>query len=102
MTTTYYIETNRCEHCGRCDKISIGISAVGWKFLFYTDEHHRNAAAWLVEIMQGGKIYDRYGNTISPDAFAKLISSKRRDKSTIPSPIPLADEDYDYEVRPVE
>ena len=55
---------------------------MGWKFLFYTDEEHKNAASWLIELLgDDATIYDEYGAEIPITDFAHLIAAKRGAKS---------------------
>lgn len=103
MTTTYYIQTNYCEHCRRSTKTSIGLSAAGWKFLFYTDDKHKNAASWLIELLSGSSsICNEYDNQVSHEDFAHLIASKTGDKTVSADSNRgeyTTDDDFDYVAR---
>jgi hypothetical protein len=85
MTTTYYIRTNYCKYCKRYTERAFGISAAGRRFKFYTDETHRNAAAWFIEMLRGGLVYDEYDRQMNINNFIKVILSKRENKSAIES-----------------
>lgn len=81
MVTKYYMHLNRCILCNRCDTVCIGFSQAPFKFVFYVDEDHPEAPAWLLEILKGIPILDEDGYTVCNRDFAKLLYKKRNGKA---------------------
>lgn len=80
MVTNYYMHLHHCHTCNRCDTVCIGFSQAPFKFVFYVDEDHPDAAAWLLEILKGVPVLDEDGYTVHNRAFAKLLYKKRNGK----------------------
>lgn len=68
MGTNYYVQTppcpNACEHCSATERIHLGKSSAGWRFLLYADpEWPRDEAfAHWVRRALSGQITDEYGH----------------------------------------
>jgi len=77
MGTNYYLHKNICSCCGRYDELHIGKSSSGWKFMFHTDETHKDVKDWLKEIEDPNAIIiDEYMRTHPVEEFKKLITAK--------------------------
>lgn len=98
MTTQYFLRTNICPLCKRSDETTIGIGAIGWRFLFYKDENHKTIDDWIKEFVEPNKIFDEYGNETSFESFINYIKSKRH-LATLADKDPYVETDgeYDYE-----
>lgn len=80
MSANYYVRYDKCECCGRYDKLHIGKQSVGWTFLFrsYRELELHSAGQWR-ELLnkKGSSILDEYGVTITPeDFFAKVEAAQ--------------------------
>lgn len=83
MGTNYYVNTpacpNACEHCGATERLHLGKSSIGWRFLFRAEpEWLRDGAfAHWVSRAASGKITDEYGEGISLADLIDLIDRKK-------------------------
>lgn len=78
MGTNYYIRTSEEE------LIHLGKSSMGWKFGFYASPfwpRDKAYALWCaqvdVHLLNGGRIEDEYGVSITKDELMKFIASKQ-------------------------
>lgn len=85
MGTNYYFRYNFCEECGRCDKLHIGKSSVGWRFMFhYIAGLIENVIQWIAFINDNydssmdGVIIDEYGKEMKKEDFFALINEKQK------------------------
>lgn len=105
MGTNYYAVPNMCDHCGvRAERIHIGKSSVGWRFLFHGYEELpypfsgqiRSFQDW-VTFLSGfnGEIQNEYRQSESLAKFSEFVQTKQEYRPhTDPSWI---DEDgYDF------
>ena len=80
MGTNYYWhnETNKCEHCGRCDteEIHIGKSSAGWTFSFHGTEEIRSWKDWQVKVKSGGEVFDEYGDKCSFEDLRQTVEER--------------------------
>jgi len=88
MGTNYYFELNKCETCGRADRIHLGKSSLGWNFLLQTNDLYyignwQEMKKWILEAK--GNIVDEYGRRISKQKFIELVESwKGKSHSNLP------------------
>lgn len=81
MGTNFYLETDFCPCCGKPkNKIHLGKSSVGWKFLFKKSDLIQNYNDFLKVIKQG-VIVDEYDENISELEMIKLIQRKQKEKA---------------------
>lgn len=82
MGTNYYAVTKWCQHCNRGDKLHLGKSSQGWKFLIrlwpeaYKD--FSSFTTWLKTNVQF--VEDDYGEQESVDSFLKFVETKQAEK----------------------
>jgi len=84
MGTNYYLETNVCPHCGRCnEKLHIGKSAAGWCFCLHVlnePDHGRTAESledWkLLFSAPDSQIVDEYGGIVTPREMLDVICQR--------------------------
>ena len=82
MSTNYYVEMNRCSHCGRSEEIHLGKDSAGWKFNFnYNDGEFYTDFDELRYWLKGKTIVDEYGREITFDNFLYRVYSKQKDLS---------------------
>jgi len=80
--TNYYVNTpscpNACEHCAESERIHLGKSSVGWRFLFYAepDWPRDEAFAHWVRRALSGPIVDEYGEEITLAGLLDLAHAK--------------------------
>jgi hypothetical protein len=86
MGTNYYWIKNPCPHCGHGDRLHIGKSAAGWKFMFHAPEGVRSYTDWL-EILRSdrGTIVSQYGEEFSVGHFEEIVEIKNDDSNENPS-----------------
>lgn len=83
MGTNYYVDAsyceNACEHCTATERLHLGKSSIGWRFLFYAEpEWPRNEAfANWVSRAASGRIVDECGDEHSLVDLLKLIERNR-------------------------
>lgn len=79
MGTNYYAELDRCENCGRSDRLHIGKSSVGWQFIFrcHTDREP-SLCSWVEwqKVLAKARIVDEYGAVVSLAWFQEFIAVK--------------------------
>ena len=81
MGTNYYLHTDFCPCCGKPkEKIHLGKSSCGWKFLFHKSKNIYNYESFL-EFSKKGVIYNEYDDTCSFADLLELIKSKQADKT---------------------
>lgn len=81
MGTNFVLLCNVCHCCGRSDKLHIGKSSAGWKFLFEKiPKVAENKADWM-ELTRKGEIVDEYGKKWSFDDFWDLVARKQVDRA---------------------
>ena len=98
MGTNYYVQTpacaGACEHCAQSERVHLGKSSVGWKFLHAAQEGwtpqdaHRR---WL-ELAASGPVTDGYGDTVDLADLLDFIGRKQENPRNKRS----ADEGYGY------
>lgn len=80
MGTNYYLETDICECCYRCDeRLHIGKSSVGWVFSLriYPEKRINNLEDWkLNKIANNERIVDEYGREISSKEMLEIITNR--------------------------
>jgi len=88
MTTNYYLWAGICRCCGRPEKIyHIGLSAVGWQFLFQAynfsegeSPHIHNIEDWKALLFNKNyKIYDEYEHEHPIEEFWGFIQNKQKE-----------------------
>lgn len=91
MGTNYYVNTpscpNACEHCVESERIHLGKSSVGWRFLFYAepDWPRDEAFAYWVRRALSGPVVDEYGRACSLAELLDLAHGKADGKAETPS-----------------
>ena len=87
MGTNYYVNTpscaNACEHCAESERIHLGKSSAGWRFLLYAEpEWPRDEAfAYWVRRALSGPITDEYGRDCSLAELLDLAHGKTDGKA---------------------
>jgi hypothetical protein len=80
--TNYYVDTpscpNACEHCGATERLHLGKSSGGWRFLFYAepDWPRDEAFAHWVRRALSGRITDEYGRETTLADLLALVDKK--------------------------
>jgi hypothetical protein len=80
--TNYYVNTpscpTACEHCAESQRIHLGKSSSGWRFLFYAepDWPRDEAFAHWVRRALSGPIVDECGREISLAELLDLVDGK--------------------------
>lgn len=89
--TNYYVDApscpNACEHCSESERIHIGKSSVGWRFLFYAEPEwpREQAFAHWVRRALSGPVVDEYGRACSLAELLDLTHGKLDSKTERPS-----------------
>lgn len=79
MGTNYYLEFDRCPHCGRPQqRIHLGKNSCGCKFLFQKSEFIKNFEDFKKMIKQG-TIVDEYDRVISEQEMLEIIEESQGD-----------------------
>ncbi len=83
MGTNYYAELNLCINCERRDRIHIGKSSAGWKFLIAVNELYYKTFNEFMEFIRREdiEICDEYNKKISFDELMDLIEAKEKGRS---------------------
>jgi len=81
--TNYYAHLNPCSECGKPEeKIQLGKSSRGWKFLFKEQEEYFSYRSFKEFINQDNvEIYDEYGREHKPEDLIQKIESKQDGRS---------------------
>lgn len=77
MSTNYYHRTNICGSCHRYDEIHIGKLSGGWQFSFRAHDEIRSWKDWQAKIIQGGQIFDEYGEAVPLAEFGAIVENSR-------------------------
>jgi len=88
MGTNYYIHANFCDKCERYDKIHLGKSSAGWRFLVQIQQpYYGDTETELIKFLMDndGDIWDEYGKNISFDDLRDKIQAKKDDESHLDS-----------------
>lgn len=87
MGTNYYVHTpacpNACDHCSASERLHLGKSSMGWRFLFQAEEDWPREQAyslWL-ERAKSGEIRDEYGRTHALDELLAFVETKQDSRS---------------------
>jgi len=80
MSINYYWLEDGKSHCPSCEcheRIHIGKSSLGWKFLlhFYSDRPIESLAEWQM-LWEFGRIEDEYGRPINKKMMLTIITSR--------------------------
>jgi hypothetical protein len=95
MTNDFTLYYNKCSCCGRSDSLHLGLSAVGWRFLFQKiPDKAENIQQWK-ELTAKGEITDEYGKVWDYKDFWDFVESKQHDRSQGSEHI----DGYDFEKR---
>lgn len=79
MGTNFYYSYNRCECCGREDRLHIGKSSAGWTFSFQAHQEPsiRSYTDWLDFFMRrDGIILDEYGRNYTVEGFREVVENR--------------------------
>lgn len=102
MGTNYYLITNECDCCNRSDKIHIGKSSVGWKFLLrYYDENNndigldvKNIDDWISLLQDSrNRVMDEFFEDIENHEMIKKILKTNNDNK-LKNHVELGDNTY--------
>ena len=78
MTCNYYLHYDVCDKCKRPREVlHIGLSAVGWKFLFQFLEGKAEAVDQWKELTKYGEIYDESDKKVSYEEFWAFVDKKQ-------------------------
>lgn len=96
MGTNYYLErTEKCSHCGHetgKERLHIGKSSAGWAFGLHIipNEGINDLWDWVKRWDEPDtKIFDEYGDQVTPYEMLKNIVLKRRDPSKYDASYPF-------------
>lgn len=89
MGTNYYKESGTRERCPQChtvlkepERVHIGKSSMGWKFLFASVGDITSYREWLVLLnCPDVVIRDEYGETITLEDFKAMVQNKQDGRS---------------------
>jgi hypothetical protein len=87
MGTNYYVHTptcaNACAHCSPSERLHLGKSSVGWRFLFQAEEDWPREQAYSLwrKRAESGEIRDEYGEAIPRDELLAFIEAKQDERS---------------------
>ena len=86
MGTNYYLQKDKCQHCGRSDEpLHIGKSSYGWHFsLHIIPEHNINTLDdWIMKWSEPNtSIVDEYGEIVKPsDMLDTIINRSMPDRN---------------------
>lgn len=83
MGTNYYAHVNPCIECGKPEeKLHLGKSSGGWKFLFREQEEYFGYSQFKEFIKQDNvEIYDEYGREHDPEDLIQKIEDKQDGRS---------------------
>lgn len=78
MGTNYYVRFDACPHCGHSeDEYHIGKSSGGWCFSLHVDpDKGITTLGEVMDIADKGKIYNEYGEIITPDEMYAIITKR--------------------------
>ncbi len=82
MGTNYYVETDKCPHCGRSDeRVHIGKSSAGWCFSLNThrtpvDDYDIQTLNDWRSFWEGKIIVDEYGDQVSEKQMLITITER--------------------------
>ena len=79
MGINFYLEHNKCNCCGRCDRLHIGKSSHGWTFTLHVmpEEGINNLDDWKKLWEQpGAVIVDEDGTTLIPEEMLERITNR--------------------------
>lgn len=79
MGTNFYVIKNHCSNCGRYEKIHIGKSSAGSRFLF----HYQSGMLDIIDVIlltHNNRIENDYGQEISFDDFWGKVQNKQSEK----------------------
>lgn len=81
MGTNYYLQTDYCPCCGHPrQKIHLGKTSCGWKFLFHKRKKVQNYEDFK-KFIQNGIIVDEYGNKHTTDDMLDVIDCFQSQKN---------------------
>ncbi len=93
MGTNYYLiktlkHEGACDHCpeGDVQRIHLGKSSIGWKFLFYADPAWGQEYAlsqWLQQVEGADHIESQYGRSIELADLLALVMMKQGDRCAL-------------------
>jgi len=79
-TNYYWLEDGKshCSTCGCHEKVHIGASRLGWKFLLhlYSDRHILSLSDWKYMWTGTGIIEDEYGRPVSKKEMVEVITDR--------------------------
>lgn len=83
MGTNYYARINKCESCGRFDKIHIGKSSIGWRFAVEIHEEYYKSLEELWKFLDklDVELFNEYGERKDIEEFFNLIENKKDGRS---------------------
>ena len=102
MGTNYYVNTpscpNACEHCSETERVHLGKSSAGWRFLFRAaPEWPRDEAfAHWVRRALSGSITDEYGRECDLTELLDLVYGKADGKAESPSVNAFTSSGHDF------
>ncbi len=78
MGTNYYIEDEKCPHCGRSgERLHIGKSSAGWCFSLHVDDDRKSLDDWVATWFKpGAVITDEYGKPLTPGEMLSVIAKR--------------------------
>ena len=79
MGWNYYMERNRCPHCGRGDRVHIGKSSAGWVFALrrYKNENVLELSDWIrLWLEPGVRILNEDGEEVSVGDMVQIVMDR--------------------------
>lgn len=85
MGTNYYVQAHTCPTCRRSERIHIGKSSVGWRFIFRGYERDDgeqtrpyNITDWKIHLAdENVQIFDEYDRPVSKTDFWAMVVGKK-------------------------
>ena len=75
MGTNYYLHKPPCPCCNKGEKIHLGKSSAGWKFLFHKTKEIYDFDSFC-KVIKTGLIYNEYGEYLFEEDLLNIIFSK--------------------------
>ena len=85
MGTNYYLRKSICDKCDRYDELHVGKSSAGWHFSLHIipELGINDLESWKKHFV-GNKIFDEYGDEITPEQMICVITERSWNREDVP------------------